>query len=134
MTPADPRPQPGEVSLREIVASSQHQGESQRRWFTSAEQDLYVWQGDEGEIVAFQLCYDKSRNEHALYWRSDRGYAHLRVDDGEASSFSSETPILLADGACDIAAVRRRFLALADALPDDVCRCVLARLDSWSGA
>ncbi|HQL10597.1 MAG TPA: hypothetical protein PLE35_13410, partial [Lentisphaeria bacterium] len=63
--------------LREIRKTRQHPGEPRRRWFHSQEQDLYVWQTENGEITAFQLCYDKPHDEHALYWRLDRGFSHL---------------------------------------------------------
>lgn len=114
--------------LREIPNPSQHPGEARRRWFTSPEQDLYVWHDEQGAIVAFQLCYGKSRNEHAFYWRQDRGWSHLRVDDGENSSFSSATPILVADGAFDAVAIRQRFAALAGDLPAEVVDFVSQRL------
>jgi len=116
--------------LREIPNPSQHPGEARRRWFTSPEQDLYVWYDAHASIVAFQLCYGKSLNEHAFYWRADRGWSHLRVDDGEGHSFASATPILVADGAFDAAAIRRRFATVAGELPADVVAFVTARLDA----
>lgn len=118
--------------LREILPTSQHPGEPLRRWFYSADFDLYVWQGEAGDILAFQLCYDKGRGEHALYWKRDKGFSHLRVRDGEGSGLSSETPILVADGVFDAAPVLSAFLAEADALPTTIRDFVASRIDSCS--
>lgn len=114
--------------LREVGNTRQHPGERRRRWFCCAEQDLYLWQDETGEIVAFQLCYAKPDNEHAIYWRADSGFSHLRVDDGESTTFSASTPVLVADGVFDSRSVVDRFRALAAALPADVVEFVIARL------
>jgi len=114
--------------LREIVKTKQHPGEPKRRWFYSHEQDLYVWHNESGEIISFQLCYAKHRNERALYWKAGAGYSHLRVDDGESSAFSNDSPILIADGVFDGAEVLNRFHVLAATLPPDIVEFVAARI------
>lgn len=110
--------------LHEIRNPRQIAGESHRRWFYSHEQDLYVWSDESGQIIAFQLCYAKESDEHALYWRNDRGYAHLRVD----SKWRHATPLLVADGSFDRDAVLGRFRELSSRLPADVLQFVDARL------
>ncbi|HRE16218.1 MAG TPA: hypothetical protein PLW86_04000 [Rhodocyclaceae bacterium] len=114
--------------LREIPHTRQHADEPHRRWFHCTEQDLYVWQSREnGEIVAFQLCYDKPTGEHAFYWRADKGVAHLQVNDGE-SVLSNQTPLLIADGHFPAMATRQRFDALADEIPVEIATFVRERL------
>lgn len=117
--------------LREIEKTRQHAGEPLRRWFHAQEQDLYVWQDEDGTIIAFQLCYDKPDNEHALYWRQDRGFSHLRVDDGENPAGRPQSPLLLADGLFDSAGVTRRFLRLAKNLPPEISRFVIRHLEQY---
>ena len=114
--------------LKEIPNTRQHPGEPLRRWFCSHEQDLYVWHNENGEIVSFQLCYSKHHNEHALYWKTEAGFSHLRVDDGESGGLSSNTPILLADGTFDSNAVLSSFLNLASVIPPDVVEFVATRI------
>lgn len=114
--------------LTEITKTRQIPGEPLRRWFSSQEQDLYVWQDQAGKIVAFQLCYAKHRNEHAIYWRQEAGFAHLSVDDGESTALASATPILLADGTFRRNAVIERFRSLAVQLPNEIVQIVIARL------
>lgn len=114
--------------LTEITRTRQIPGEPPRRWFASQEQDLYVWHDSDGEIVAFQLCYSKYRNEHAVYWKRQAGFTHLSVDDGEATTLAGATPILLADGCFDRDAVIERFLALSVRLPNEIAQFVIARL------
>ena len=68
--------------LREITPSRQPAGDPRRRWFASARCDLIVWLRDDGGIDGFQFCYDKETSEHALTWFDDKGFSHMRVDDG----------------------------------------------------
>ena len=84
------------------------------------------------EIIAFQLCYDKPHNEHALYWRQDRGFSHLQVDDGEGLPSSSKAPILLADGVFNAESVAQRFRALAINIPANLAAFVLDRLEAYT--
>lgn len=95
--------------------------------------DLIVWLNGEsgGEIAAFQLCYDKTRGEKALYWKAARGFAHMNVDDGENSAGKYKgSPLLTPDGAFDGAALQRYFAAAAQALPDDIRDFVETKLAS----
>lgn len=117
--------------LREIPNTRQHSQEPRRRWFHCAEQDLYVWlANDERKIVAFQLCYGKPDRQHALYWREDKGFAHLKVNDGEAG-WGNQTPILLADGEFPLELTLQRFLALAGELPDDIVAFIQTQLAQY---
>ncbi len=61
----------------------QNRGEPLRRWFDNNYFDLLIWENSSGEIVGFQLCYDKYYNQHALTWKRQTGYSHNKVDDGE---------------------------------------------------
>lgn len=117
--------------LTEIPNTRQHPGERRRRWFSSQDQDLYIWQDAAGEIRAFQLCYSKHRNEHAIYWRDDRGFAHLTVDDGEASPLSSATPTLRMNGHFDASKVIDAFSRQAGGLPAPIGEFILERLKQY---
>lgn len=95
--------------------------------------DLIVWLSGEsdGEIVAFQLCYDKTRGEKALSWKAGPGFSHMTVDDGETNAGKYKgSPLLTPDGAFDSAAVQRCFDAAAQALPDDIRDFVETKLAS----
>jgi hypothetical protein len=116
--------------LNEVPNTRQIEGESRRRWFFSQEQDLYVWQDDDGQITAFQLCYAKSQDEHAVYWRSDSGYAHLQVD----SKRRNATPLLVADGYLDKEAVLVHFREVSINLPVDVREFVIDRIAKFPSA
>ena len=79
--------------LREIQPVRQHPGEPARRWFNSADVDLILWlptlTAPACEAVAFQLCYDKRRTEHALHWQAPGTCKHFQVEDGEQGNRSS---------------------------------------------
>ena len=98
--------------MREIDQKylSQEKGEPRRRWFEDEYFDLLVWQHETGEIVEFQLSYDKIRDQHALTWKKQKGYIHNKVDDGESrpGRFKA-SPILLADGIFQKDKIAERF-------------------------
>lgn len=114
--------------LREVPNPRQVPGEPRRRCFFSHEQDLWVWFDDGGAPVAFQLCYGKYRDEHAIRWKSGEGFRHERVDDGESAGVRKQSPILLHDGPFFAAGVVAQFLTEADEVPRDIVDFVVARL------
>jgi len=80
--------------LREIA-----QKDHERRWFSSAEEDLYVYLDDEGGIESIEYCYGKSRDEHVLIVKSGNQLSHMRVDDGEQKTGSYKgSPIYVLNG------------------------------------
>ncbi len=85
--------------LYEIKNVKQNEGEPKRRWFIDEYFDLVVWLDEEDGVEGFQLCYDKSRNQHALTWHRESGYMHNRVDEGDDKPGKPKgIPILIADG------------------------------------
>ena len=85
--------------MREIGPVRQPQGGGRRRWFTDTSMDLTVWQNADGDLVAFQLAYDRSGDERCLTWRAGRGFTHDAVDDGElAPGRHKRSPLLVPDG------------------------------------
>lgn len=113
--------------LRELPNVMQVPGEPRRRWFFCDELDLVVWIED-GTIRAFQLAYDKHRNEHSLEWDRQRGFTHYVVDDGEPFAGIDSTPMLYANGPFDGARVRDRFLEKAAGVPDEIAAFVERKL------
>lgn len=114
--------------LREVANVQQRPDEPPRRWFFSHEQDLWVWFGEDGVPVAFQLAYGKYRDEHAIRWKAGRGFMHQRVDDGENAGVVKQTPILIADGTFEAVKVLDRFLQLSSEIPREIVEFVAARL------
>ena len=110
------------TAMTEIKNVQQIAGESRRRWFVSADIDLIMWYEDGGSPTGFQLCYDKNTVEHAFDWRSDSGYGHMAVDDGEQNPGLNykETPILVADGSIDVNHIHQLFAGSCENLPTAV--------------
>lgn len=95
--------------LQEIKWISQEEGEPQCRWFSDHDLDLIVWQEDD-DIVSFQLCYGKTRDEYALIWQSPNEYSHNRVDTGPAHPGRPKpAPALVPDEHSSIAHVVHDF-------------------------
>ena len=99
-----------------------------RRWFSSSEIDLIIWTDDDRLVTAFEFYYDKAINEHVLVWRSESGFSHLAVDDGEQKPVLNykASPILLPDGFYDAERIMALFERLQTELPaelaDGVCQ------------
>ena len=106
--------------FREISGVKQFPGEPFRRWFSCESMDLFVWTDESGEVVSYQLSYDKPYPEKALTWRVGRGFLHDDVDDGSRPGRHPASPILLADGEFDAKRVLAVFQANADQLENDL--------------
>jgi len=116
--------------LREIGSVKQHPDGPFRRWFEDEFFDLIVWY-DRQEIFGFQLCYEKSKDEHALTWLKDRGYGHHRIDTGEQSVWETRSPVLIADGAFPRQQIIERFLESSSAIDPIIMRHVVQKLEEY---
>jgi hypothetical protein len=114
--------------LRELTEVRQDPKEPKRRWFADDYFDLIVWFDKRGEIIGFQLCYDINGDEHALTWGERTGFSHQRVDDGERQRPYKATPILVADGSCDYAAISQFFEERSSAIDERVAKLVLDKI------
>ena len=84
--------------LREVKDISQKRGEPKKRWFSSLDMDLFVWFNDAGEIISYQLTYNKPHDEKALIWSKGGGFSHLAVDEGVRPGKYPASPLLVQDG------------------------------------
>jgi hypothetical protein len=111
---------------------TQRPGEPRRRWFQSPEEDLIVWYECDGSVWGFQLCYNRKHMERALTWTKEKGYSHLKVDDGEIEALSvKRTAILVPDGVFDAERILERFLLESKWLPDDIVRLVIDKITEY---
>src|ERR1700681_640797 len=115
--------------LREINPVRQHKNDLNRRWFEDDFFDLIVWYDQLQEICGFQLCYQKSRNEHALTWLVGRGFAHHRIDVGEQSVWETKAPVLIADGPFPSQHIIEEFLKRSNAIDPKVVRYVVQKIE-----
>jgi hypothetical protein len=116
--------------LRELSHIRQVLEEPRRRWFADDYFDLIVWVGDGGECLGFQLCYNKSGDEHALTWYKETGFKHHRVDDGELQRPYKATPILVADGVVDFASLSCLFKERSGKMDQQVAGFVLGKIEA----
>jgi len=115
--------------LKEITNVRQIEGEPLRRWFSDPQLDLFVWYDEHGDILRFQLCYDKGAGERALTWCRDNGFSHHGVDDGEGGIYEMKgTPILVADGVPDSVRIAGLFREHGRKLEHDLYEFVFARI------
>lgn len=117
--------------LREIDSTVQHEGEARRRWFTAADMDLFVWQDPGGELVGFQLAYDKPHREKAIYWRAGEALHHASVlVDGPAAGGHPGSALMVTDRAPDgwhvCGKLLRRGRNLDEQFRNAICRQILA--------
>ncbi len=117
--------------FREISGVKQIAGEPFRRWFSCEAMDLFVWTNDSGEIVSYQLSYDKPHPEKALTWRVGGGFSHDDVDDGSRPGRHTASPILLADGEFAAKRVLALFQANAQQLENDLQEFIVSSISNY---
>jgi len=99
-----------------------------RIWYTSTFMDLYLFVCEDETVEYFQLCYDKDGDERVLVWGRGRGFGHAAIDAGEGVPGKARTPIIVADGVCDIDRLRGRFRNAARGMPRHLFEQVYRRL------
>jgi hypothetical protein len=122
--------------MKEILPKyvKQIPGEPYRRWFEDDYFDLLVWENELGEIVEFQLCYDKLHYQRSLIWKKRYGYMHNKVDDGENKPGKYKaTPILVDDGIFDSAAIAEKFKHKSKDLDAKVSTFVFNKIKAYKG-
>ncbi|MDB6126627.1 MAG: hypothetical protein JWM35_523 [Verrucomicrobia bacterium] len=95
-----------------------------RRWFEGEGIDLIVWLDSNNLVDGFQIC----REDHALTWRRDAGFAYGRVDEGDESPLKNLSPIIVPNGAIPWTAVISEFQTLSDPLEPPLRELILSRL------
>jgi hypothetical protein len=69
-----------------------------KRLFSDNDFDLYVWYDHQGgNLVGFQLVYDKASDPRAFTWILGKGFRHNRIDEGDGDYFPM-APVLVPDG------------------------------------
>ena len=102
--------------LQEITNIQQDAPGKTKRWFTSAEDDLYTWvskDDEEGELIAFEFCYNKLDDEHALHWHRGQAASHMRIDDGDNPGGHKRSPLAVTDGVADMDGIIERYRQVA---------------------
>lgn len=119
--------------LIEMRNVRQIKGDGYRRWFSDDYFDLYVWYEDEDlkNLLGFQLCYNKLKNEHAITWTKKAGFKHETVDDGESNASANKTPVLVSDGAFDSRTVSERFCSASGDIDKHVAHLVYKTLKKY---
>ena len=111
----------------------QFRGGVKRRWFSDNYFDLIVWEDEKRDIVRFELCYNKFKDEHAYVWNQQDGYDHLKVDDGEDGTERSKmSPIFVADGYFDREALAAKFLEAGKDIDQDIAQFVYSKLKDYN--
>jgi hypothetical protein len=116
--------------LQEIDVA-QNTAEPRRRWFANDYFDLIVWLDEDLSVVAFQLCYDKSSDEHAVTWQRDTGYSHRRVAAAPEKPGRKTSTMFVAGGALRVGSLKDRFEAASRDIEADVRSFVLEKLQAW---
>lgn len=117
--------------LKEIESVRQEDPLCRRRWFADDFFDLIVWYDPDGRLDGFQLCYNKSLDEHAFTWRRESGFSHQRIDDGEGVPTKKKSPILVPDGLFPCADVRARFESSGREMDSKIVRLVTQKLEEF---
>jgi hypothetical protein len=120
--------------LREIRGVEQRNPQLTRRWFQDEYFDLYVWLDTSGEVLRFQLCYERdTRRERALEWQRGRGFQHLAVRQRYGKSPGrDQSGDMALDGVLPYVALKDRFAAAARSLPPEMQRFIEEKLSEYA--
>jgi len=119
--------------LKEILDARQVPGDAARRVFFSENLDLTVWFDERDDILGFELCYDKGKNERAVRWSRDEGFLHQKVDDGEnRPGRYKATPILVPDGAFPVQKISRLFQENSRDIDQPIAKFIYNKLLEYS--
>lgn len=119
--------------LHEIGHIRQDSDRGLRRWFQDDYFDLYTWQDANGALVAFQLCYQRNRDEGVVSWTAAEGFSHARVDSGEHPFKHARSPLLRSDGTPPFFRIYSRFLDATRGFEAALREPLLERLREYRG-
>lgn len=120
--------------LREIRGVDQRDPQRVKRWFQDDYFDLFVWLNRAGEIMRFQLCYERdSRRERALEWQRGRGFQHLSVRQRYGSSPGrDQSGDMALDGLLPYVTLKDRFAGAAGSLPPELQGLIQEKLTEYA--
>jgi len=120
--------------LKEIPKPSQPVEGPRRRVFRSVDLDLVVWVDDEGGYTGFELSYRHGPRERSLRWKSDAGYSHHAVDDGEDRGGRHKgTPLMVPDGVFRRWSVARQFQVASRDIDPGIAGFVMRKMLAYGG-
>ena len=120
--------------LRDIRGVDQRDPQRVKRWFQDDYFDLFVWQDRAGELVRFQLCYERdTRRERALEWQQGVGFQHLAVRQRYGGSPGRDhSGDMALDGVLPYVALKDRFASAARGLPQEMHRFIEDKLTEYA--
>jgi hypothetical protein len=113
------------------ISLTQNENKIIKRWFQDDYFDLFTWQNETGQITCFQLCYDRLGNERVISWDNEQGFAHYRVDDGEASPHKNMSPVFVKDGVFSSQEVMFKFLEAGTQITSEIHTVILKKLQEY---
>ena len=115
--------------LQKIRGVRQDVADRERHWFQDEFFDLFAWTDAAGKVIAFQLCYDRPNRERVLAWSESAGFAHRRIDDGEALPVQKMAPIMVADGQFAAHSIAAEFDSRTAAIDPHLRRFIRNKID-----
>jgi hypothetical protein len=107
--------------------------DSYKRLFSDEERDLYVWYDKAGgEIVGFQLVYNREDGQMVYTWKPEKGGDHMGLMDGDGGRFN-KTPIACEGGVPDYPALYGEMSEALMGVEPEISRLVLCVLAKEAG-
>lgn len=113
----------------------QRPDEGHRRWFLNDYFDVIVWyESAGGEIVGFQLCYNRTVDERAFTWQRNKRSSHF-VSSGsdERGTPWIATAVLHGDAGAVPEEVLRRLTAEQGELDSDLLEMIVHHAKDYNG-
>ncbi|OUD13896.1 hypothetical protein [Thioflexithrix psekupsensis] len=117
--------------LKEITVHRQDESDRIKRWFQNSYFDLFTWQDLNGDILSFQLCYDRRGRERVISWDARHGFEHSCIDDGESMPNRNMTPVFGQDALFSDQHVVQAFENASCGIDPEIGQFVLKQLRAF---
>ncbi len=80
---------------RAVVPVKQDAPGFEKTWLCHPRAELFVWKDPQGNISAFQFCFQDGKTEHMVAWDQKHPTTAGPVDGGESSPQANRSPVMV---------------------------------------
>ena len=111
---------------------NQNEKNKKKCWFQDEYFDLFIWFDiNNGEMINFQLCYDRLKRERVMSWDDEKGFNHYHVDDGEGSPHKNMSPVFIQNGRFAYSEAMPKFVKSSRQIDKKISRFIIEKLDEY---
>jgi hypothetical protein len=120
--------------ITENVNVRQRDNEGFRKWYLNSFFDVILWyEENKVDLIGFQLCYSRNKNEKAFTWTKNYSSNRLVSDTFFEKGISHmSTGILKGEGGCIPEEVIKRFETETDILGKEIQDLIISKIKIYN--